>query len=70
MTNKLSQPVPLALETRTGLTTREAAHHLNRAQNTMRIWAMRQSGPIQPVRINGRLSWPVAGIKSLLGVSA
>ena len=63
------QPVSLALETRAALPTPEAAFHLNRAQQTLRIWAMRGSGPLQCRRINGRLSWSVADLKALLGVA-
>ena len=62
------QPVPLERETRTALPTNEAAFHLNRAQQTMRLWAMR-GGPLRPIRINGRLAWPVAEIKALMGVA-
>ncbi|HRO52578.1 MAG TPA: hypothetical protein PK043_05395, partial [Alicycliphilus sp.] len=39
--------------------TSEAAGHLSRAQQTLRIWACREDGPIRPIRINGRLAWPV-----------
>ncbi len=58
----------LACETRIAVDTACAAHHLNRAQQTLRIWACRENGPIRPIRINGRLAWPVAEIKRLLGV--
>lgn len=61
---------PLDRETRTALPTAEAARHLNRAQQTLRCWAMREDGPIRPRRINGRLAWPVADIKRLLGMEA
>lgn len=60
---------PLVRETRTHLPTFEAAHHLNRAQQTLRLWAIRNDGPIKCLRINGRLAWPVESIKSLLRVS-
>ena len=60
--------VPLAEEIRTTLPTDEAAYHLNRKQQTMRIWACQQNGPIQPIRINGRLAWPTDAIRKLLGV--
>jgi hypothetical protein len=60
---------PLAAETRAALPTAEAAFHLNRAQQTLRLWAMRENGPIRPIRINGRLAWPVARIKELVGVA-
>jgi hypothetical protein len=63
------QPVPLDRETRVNLPTPEAAHHLNRAEQTLRCWAMREDGPIRPLRINGRLAWPVARIKELVGVA-
>lgn len=62
------QPQPLAQETRAALPTAEAAFHLNRAQQTLRVWAMRESGPLRPVRINGRLAWPTAELRRLLGV--
>lgn len=62
------QPVPLAHETRATLPTPEAAFHLNRAQQTLRLWAMRENGPIRPLRVHGRLAWPVAELKRVLGV--
>jgi len=62
--------VPLEREIRSGLPTYEAAFHLSRANQTMRLWAMTESGPIRPNRINGRLSWPVSELKRLLGVAA
>lgn len=61
--------VPLHRETRAALPTAEAAAHLSRAQQTMRCWAMRGQGPIQPLRINGRLAWPVVELKRLLGLA-
>jgi hypothetical protein len=59
--------VPLAEEIRATLPTNEAAYHLHREQQTMRIWACQQNGPIQPIRINGRLAWPTDAIRKLLG---
>ncbi len=59
---------PLAHEPRSTLCTNEAAAHLNRAPQTLRQWAMRECGPLRPIRINGRLAWPVADIKRLMGV--
>lgn len=70
MAAKAIQLIPLALETRTAITTAEAAGHLNRAQQTLRLWAMREDGPIRPVRVHGRLAWPVADLKRVLGVAA
>lgn len=69
MAAKTVQLTPLALETRAALPTREAAAQLNRAQQTLRLWAMREDGPIRPLRIKGRLAWPVADLKRVLGVS-
>jgi hypothetical protein len=57
----------LARETRTLLSTTEAAFHLNRKPQTLREWACREHGPIRPVRVNGRLGWPVAELRKLLG---
>lgn len=61
-------PTPLAQETRSILGTAEAAHHLNRSQQTLRLWACKNNGPIKPLSICGRLAWPVADLKRLLGV--
>lgn len=70
MAAKTIQLTPLALETRTALPTHEAAGHLNRAQQTLRMWAMREDGPVRPLRINGRLAWPVSELRRVLGVPA
>jgi len=34
----------------------------------MRAWACLDNGAIRPLRINGRLAWPVKEIKKVLGV--
>lgn len=59
-----------ALETvkKPALTTSEAAHYTNRACQTLRLWASTEAGPVRPLRVNGRLAWPTAEIKKLLGV--
>lgn len=57
---------PLVTEVRTMLTTEAAAFHLNRAPQTLRVWACYENGPLRPVRINGRLAWLVADIKALM----
>ena len=62
------QPVALERETRAALPTNEAAFHLNRAQQTLRLWACYEDGPLRPIRINGRLAWPVAELRRVLGV--
>lgn len=61
---------PLALETRHAVETGCAAFHLTRAPQTMRIWACKETGPLRPVRVNGRLAWPVSEIRRLLGITA
>jgi len=57
---------PLALETRPAINTAQAAHYLSRQPQTLRAWACLENGPLLPVRINGRLAWPVAAIRELL----
>lgn len=61
--------VPLERETRSAIPTIEAARHLNRAAQTLRLWACHENGPIRPMRVNGRLAWPVNDLKRLLGVA-
>lgn len=60
---------PLQDVSRTHIATDEAAHYLNRAPQTLRMWACFETGPIQPIRVCGRLGWPVAGIRHLLGLA-
>ena len=61
---------PLELESRPRVPTEQAAHYLNRRPQTLRIWACREDGPIRPIRINGRLAWPVSELRRVLGVAA
>lgn len=70
MAAKTFQPVPLDRETRAALPTPEAAFHLNRAQQTLRLWAMREDGPLRPMRVNGRLAWKTDDLRRVLGVTA
>lgn len=70
MASSTNHPVPLERETRANLPTPEAAYHLNRAQQTLRLWAMRENGPIRPIRVHGRLAWPVADLRRILNVQA
>lgn len=55
-------------EKRTHVGTACAAYWLDRKQQTLRGWACFEDGPIRPVRINGRLAWPVDQIRRLMGV--
>lgn len=70
MAHRTIQLVPLDKETRARIPTAEAARHLNRADQTLRLWACHENGPIRPIRVNGRLAWSVADLRKLLGVAA
>lgn len=48
------------------LTTKEAAHLLNRAPQTLRVWATYENGPIRPQRVNGRLLWATKDVMKLI----
>ena len=61
--------VSLANDPRFSLATSEAAALLNRKPQTLRVWACKGSGPIKPLRVNGRLAWSTSDIKKLLGVA-
>lgn len=63
---------PLELVNRPTVPTGQAAHYLLRRPQTLRGWASAETFPdgLRPVRINGRLGWPVAGIRAALGVPA
>ena len=61
----------LELVNRPTVPTEQAAHYLLRRPQTLRGWACSETFPegLRPVRINGRLGWPVAGIRAVLGVA-
>lgn len=59
---------PLELVTRPHVPTEQAAYYLTRRPQTLRGWAM-TGKVIKPHRCNGRLLWPVAEIKRILGLS-
>ena len=63
--------VPLHVETRTHVSTAVLGVHINRKNQTLRGWASAETFPpeLKPIRVLGRLCWPVAGIKKLLGVA-
>lgn len=63
--------VPLHLETRTHVSTAVMCRHLSRQPQTARGWASAGTHPpgLRPVRCNGRLAWPVDGIRAALGVA-
>ncbi len=73
----VSKPTPkapvfqaLEHETRPTVTTEAAAYYLNRKPQTLLKWACFDgSGPIRPLRVGGRLAWPTAELKRLLGLA-
>lgn len=60
----------LQVEVRAAVPTDCAAFHLNRAPQTLCVWAMTESGPVRPLRIHGRLAWPVVDLRRVLGMPA
>lgn len=54
--------------TRPNVPTGQASYYLDRRPQTLRGWACLENGPLRPVRINGRLAWPVSELKRVLGV--
>ena len=70
MLNKPEAQFPtLESVTRPTLETAPAAYYLNRRPQSLRGWACLENGPLRPVRINGRLAWPVAELRRVLGVA-
>lgn len=70
MTKQTTEQFPsLEAETRVAVDTAVAAFHLNRRPQTLRSWACFENGPIRPIRINGRLAWPVGELRRMLGCS-
>jgi hypothetical protein len=66
MENISNQFIPLESEPRSHVPTATAAFFLNRRPQTLRSWASTENGPIKPLRVQGRLAWPVLAIKALL----
>lgn len=62
---------PLHTVTSPTVNTEAAAYYLNRRPQTLRGWACTERflPGLRPTRINGRLAWPVAGIRAVLGVA-
>ena len=60
---------PLESETRPAVDTAAAAYYLNRRPQTLRAWACLENGPLRPIRVHGRLAWPVADLMRILGVA-
>ena len=64
------QFTPLELINKPNVDTAHAAYLLTRRPQTLRGWACLENGPLRPVRINGRLAWPVSELKRVLGVAS
>ena len=60
---------PLESLNRPNVPTGQAAYYLDRRPQTLRGWACLENGPLRPVRINGRLAWPVSELRRVLGVA-
>ena len=58
---------PLEAVNRPTIPTDQAGYYLNRRPQTLRDWACHDHGPLRPVRMNGRLAWPVSVIRRLMG---
>jgi hypothetical protein len=58
---------PLVDEPRATVGTNDAALHLGREPQTLRLWACHENGPLRPLRINGRLAWRVSDLRKLTG---
>ena len=71
MTSATHQQFPtLQSVTRPNVDTAAAAFYMNRRPQTLRAWACLENGPLRPVRICGRLAWPVSELKRVLGMAA
>jgi len=57
---------PLEQVTRSTVPTDQCAYYLNLRPQTMRAHACHDDFPIRPIRVHGRLHWPVAAIRALL----
>lgn len=63
------QFTPLELETRPTVSTAACAFYLRKAQQTLRIYACRENGPLRPIRVGAHLHWKTDDIRKLLGVN-
>lgn len=61
--------VSLESEIRAVVDTATAAFHLGRKPQTLRAWACHEDGPLRPLRVHGRLAWPVAELRRVLGLA-
>lgn len=71
LTTAPQQFPPLDQVYKPNLTTAELAFYSNMAEQTWRVKACYDTAPdgLRPLRVCGRLAWPTAGAKKLLGVT-
>lgn len=60
---------PLESVTRPTVPTDAAAYYLDRKPQTLRGWACHDDGPLRPIRVYGRLAWPVSELRRVLGMA-
>lgn len=60
---------PLEQVNRPTVSTDQAAYYLNRRPQTLREWACLGRGEVRPLRVSGRLAWPTADLRRVLGVT-
>ncbi len=70
MQTETQQFPPLELVNKPNVDTAHAAYLLTRRPQTLRAWACLENGPLRPIRISGRLAWPVSELRRVLGVPA
>lgn len=63
-------PPPIEEVTTPAVCTAVAAFYLGREPKTLRAWSSSGSGPLRPIKVNGRLSWPVRDLRRVLGFFA
>ena len=63
---------PLEQVTKPNLTTAELAYYSNMAEQTWRVKACYDTAPdgLRPLRVCGKLAWPVSELRRVLGVPA
>lgn len=61
---------PLHEVERPTVPTGQAAYYLDRKPQTLREWACKETGALRPLRVHGRLAWPVSELRRVLGVPA
>ena len=69
MNTTATQYQSLDQEQRAAVPTDVAAFHLNRKRQTLLIWSCKETGPIRPINVGGRLMWRTDDLRKLVGSS-